>query len=98
MVAGALRGALECDPARSSHSCRLLRSPLPWGEVAARSAAGEGVRSIERPYALTPTLSPREREFTAVVATASIASNQVAPSSDFVNHGMPIRIRPFTGS
>jgi hypothetical protein len=24
------------------------------------------------PYALTPTLSPREREFTAVVATASI--------------------------
>jgi len=38
--------------------------PLPWGEVAARSAAGEGVRTIERAKPLTPTLSQWEREFT----------------------------------
>ena len=37
-------------------------SALPWGEVDARSAAGEGVRSHDKFYALTPTLSPRERE------------------------------------
>jgi hypothetical protein len=39
-----------------------LSSPLPWGEVDARRASGEGVRSLDRFYALTPTLSPRERE------------------------------------
>ena len=48
---------------------RLLRSPLPLGEVAARSAAGEGLRSIESPNALTPTLSPREREHTFIAVT-----------------------------
>src|SRR6266404_3733501 len=32
--------------------------PLPRGEVGSRSDPGEGVRSIDRPYPLTPTLSP----------------------------------------
>src|SRR5689334_6214330 len=51
--------------------CGILGPPLPWGEVDARSASGEGVRSIEQAYALTPTLSPRERELTARVARLS---------------------------
>jgi hypothetical protein len=33
-------------------------------------APGEGLRSIDRPYPLTPTLSPWERGRTVVVATS----------------------------
>ena len=36
-------------------------SPLPEGEVGSHSDPGEGLRPIDRPYPLTPALSPRER-------------------------------------
>jgi hypothetical protein len=39
-----------------------------------RVAPGEGLCSIDRPHALTPTLSPREREH-AVVAAAPIVDS-----------------------
>jgi len=46
--------------------------PLPLGELGSRLGdPGEGLRPIEGAYALTPTLSPWERERTADVATLS---------------------------
>jgi hypothetical protein len=56
-------------------------SPLPLGEVgsprqrvsAVAGDTGEGLRSIDRPYPLTPTLSPWERGRTSVDATAKQA-------------------------
>jgi len=39
-------------------------SPIGRGR---RVAPGEGLRPIENPYALTPTLSPRERVHAVVV-------------------------------
>jgi hypothetical protein len=44
-------------------------SPIGRGR---REAPGEGFRPNERPYPLTPTLSPRERGLAAVVVAALI--------------------------
>jgi hypothetical protein len=41
--------------------------PLAMGEVGLRSNPGEGLRPIDRPYPLTPTLSPWERGRTAAM-------------------------------
>jgi hypothetical protein len=48
-----------------------LTSPMGRGR---RAAPGEGLFSIDRPYPLTPALSPWERGHTAVVATLMIGS------------------------
>jgi tripartite-type tricarboxylate transporter receptor subunit TctC len=53
-------------------SCHAGGPPLPWGEVDARSAAGEGLRSIERVRPPHPNPLPAgEREFTAFAARFS---------------------------
>ena len=63
-------------------------SPLPWGEAGLRNNPGEGVQYIDRSSALTPTLSPRERELIAVVATSTQTSVQQNPVTDrFVARG-----------
>src|SRR5258708_21782901 len=46
-------------------------SPLPSGEVGLRSNPGEGLQTNDRPYPLTPTLSPWERGRTCVVADSA---------------------------
>jgi len=55
-------------------------APLPLGEVgsprqrfsAVRCDTGEGLRAIDRPYPLTPTLSPWERGRTDGAAASSL--------------------------
>ena len=49
----------------------VFTSPIGRGR---RAAPGEGLGFIDKPYPLTPTLSPREREHTAVVAVLIVGS------------------------
>src|SRR5471032_2729756 len=52
-------------------------SPTGRGRIASTDAIRvRGVRSIDRPYPLTPTLSPWERGITAFVAILSFKSNK----------------------
>jgi hypothetical protein len=48
-------------------------SPIGRGR---RAAPGEGLRSIDRPYLLTPTLSLRERGRNAVAAALIVGSGK----------------------
>ena len=53
---------------------------------------GEGVRTIDRPYPLTPTLSPRERERTVAVETSAPPISLVSARNDLRTEPGPIRL------
>jgi sulfate transport system permease protein len=53
---------------------------------------GEGVRTIDRPYPLTPTLSPRERERTVAVETSAPPISLVSARNDLRTEPGAIRL------
>jgi hypothetical protein len=55
-----------------SNLARGVRSTSPIGR-GRRAAPGEGLQPVENPYALTPTLSPWEREYSLI----SVGSGEV---------------------
>src|ERR1700733_13636741 len=57
----------------NSEEVHSITSPIGRGR---RAAPGEGLQPNDKPYALTPTLSPRERERAAVFAASVLRLKQ----------------------